>query len=1578
MSLTLYSAKSKVASKLKANGFEISAGEDIDGNQQINITQDDKPNDYPKFNCLYNKAEVDARVVNDYVEKGGNLEGFGNIPITKKISTMLKYLIPAKANAILNEELSNDIKSEKTETNKELIKEEFCVNTFNELISEESKTCEAIHDMHTDLMCAADGYEQLVLDENKGQCDVVKYIQTPTAPPDLSPDNIFYYKPFNNLADMLMNIIKNEKKNQNTKKILYDTFNETNLTKIINGTKQYKYDTQNHTVKTIGYKYGNNTEEVKADQLVEVKSPDEFLEIYIQNQKDNFINYPQIIQNLLLSSVLGYGLTSTLKLFTTALTENNKVKIKNIDGTTQKLDLNEYLNNVQLNINNIITSLNYWADYCSKIKSCDCNNNGSGGSVSQGNDILDYFNDQIEHLHDDIHELELEQLFRQVDNSVGSLPGTLIQPLLYREAIPEIQKQIMKQNQDKNKIKIIDRDHDRGAVHDESYIWDIQSHSWIRVPEGYYFPPGWRTRTNWEVPVNFIFDIIHIEWVQVDNPRRNNDHNPNWRNNFSDAYVLEYLARIYDDYNDGNEGLRWSDSAQEWYWFTSINHYTGRLTSDLPSRIRSNEDFGDGFVWNILDEQWQPHEMNFENMWRHNPEFQAPENFIWDEVNSEWVLLTQQHNKFPYGWRNNKDDDTVEINEPLYEPFGQFEWNEERGWLWIPANEPLLFSLVNEKETEEIKTDNSSAVALPDFVQGVDSFEEVLECYGVDICDDTPILDNNKPVLGKYIIKGDLEVNGKIICDSIPSSGTSSGGIITTDFSHEPGYPEYYVKSKDLVMDSMKLHDINYNVLVIKIPDEIKSAITRITDTTKMFRIILRNNILYDTDGNLIKEFFIYIKDGKQYNPVISRNPDTNFYSVMSIGNEDLDEESLMINSFYIALDKTSTVNPYELYHKGELSIQYLLSQDSLVAVEPTIRCDIIEAENALKLYKNDNLYLYLPDIITEENLEIELPDKNKGEKEFYKIIYKIPTDYVIPNGLEFSFKEFCFGNEWTLKWNGSEWTNNNCQGLLRGKLSSKLKKVNSKQNSDGAIGCFILIKDTKTHHSVIPESSNGLLYGLIENSTIDTTIWYTHKEESDDGALYDVEWLFDKKLNGASCEGYDMLNTYFTFGNLSSGKFNYLSIKKIALTITLRGSSISNTFTFESTGIRRTTKNDRAFIDLVPMIDCIEQLAYKWEDSKIKSRDIELYLRKDLVDPIEEISWNPETNPFQYIIRNQFYEIKPRPDAASTLYTDFNITSSKIITADNITTMRSDLNVVSNNYDVMNYDVSKIRKEVNTLNTQMAIQIMKTQYLEQAVNSIQVAGAIKLAFSTPMAVLGAIGLAVSTVGIEFGVHTIYNGNDVSDLTYEQLQNTYPDADTTNIQNVDAGQINQVVGSIGAEPDLLNSYWNQYRELVMDFDMWEGNDEMCDHIFNQLNELTQTIDREFPGAELPPWVSVIVHAPDVQTLAAEPVVKVSDKQILGSLIKWCEADYKRLDDPTKFKDNWFNPDKAVLSLSATIDICNRMRDSMKFPIMILAKNMEAINNVNMDEYYKKSEVDELLKAYDARISALEKKCANIE
>ena len=54
----------------------------------------------------------------------------------------------------------------------------------------------------------------------------------------------------------------------------------------------------------------------------------------------------------------------------------------------------------------------------------------------------------------------------------------------------------------------------------------------------------------------------------------------------------------------------------------------------------------------------------------------------------------------------------------------------------------------------------------------------------------------------------------------------------------------------------------------------------------------------------------------------------------------------------------------------------------------------------------------------------------------------------------------------------------------------------------------------------------------------------------------------------------------------------------------------------------------------------------------------------------IRDIIHPDKTNPFQYIIDQQMYSIYPNPNAATTLCTDYNITSSGIITADNIYTL--------------------------------------------------------------------------------------------------------------------------------------------------------------------------------------------------------------------------------------------------------------------------------------------------------------------
>ena len=81
--------------------------------------------------------------------------------------------------------------------------------------------------------------------------------------------------------------------------------------------------------------------------------------------------------------------------------------------------------------------------------------------------------------------------------------------------------------------------------------------------------------------------------------------------------------------------------------------------------------------------------------------------------------------------------------------------------------------------------------------------------------------------------------------------------------------------------------------------------------------------------------------------------------------------------------------------------------------------------------------------------------------------------------------------------------------------------------------------------------------------------------------------------------------------------------------------------------------------------------------------KDIELFNRIGMESLDPDYPGSGFINPFQLINTKKYYKVKPVPESCSTLYTDYNICSSKVITADNIT-MTADLNYVQNfTYDL-------------------------------------------------------------------------------------------------------------------------------------------------------------------------------------------------------------------------------------------------------------------------------------------------------
>ncbi|WP_300485523.1 hypothetical protein, partial [uncultured Brachyspira sp.] len=710
-------------------------------------------------------------------------------------------------------------------------------------------------------------------------------------------------------------------------------------------------------------------------------------------------------------------------------------------------------------------------------------------------------------------------------------------------------------------------------------------------------------------------------------------------------------------------------------------------------------------------------------------------------------------------------------------------------------------------------------------------------------------------------------------------------------FSHESGYPYYYVKNKDIITEPLVLDGVEYNKLKIDLDDEIKQKI--VDDKYKeVFKVILRKNVVFDCEGRYIKEFIIYTQNNEIYNPII------NFSNKCSNITNSRDTD------FYIAFDKNLDFNPYNLYIKGELSIMYLLSQDALVAAKPTIKCDIIEARNTFKLHESDVKYFYKPDIITEEKID---------NIDYYKMVFKISDSYTIPNDLNFTFTEHCFGNKWLLNWKKDSshingfWEGNNCQGKVNKKVINKcntpceiqtLGILNIRKN----YGAWIMIKITDWNKRFLPNHDKGLGYSLWNNTT------KKFKFLMKDGTIKDCSDYYNatvelsevsKPSSKPNIQGYDNLPLKCVFHNLSVSNVNNMeniqkAVDKLYVEFYLPDQIKGVRLIFKTdTGSCNQSVSGNCPFNITGEYDTIEKICYEWETRIANnSRDIIIYLRKDLTDPFEEINWDPSTNAFEYIIKQQFYEITPNPNAATTLYTDYNITSSKIITADNITTMRSDLNMVSNNVDVIDYDVKELTTRVDSLNAEMGQVRTVMKYMQEDITQNRIIASTALAFSIVSMVGSAasIGMQLSSKGIHFISNASHTG-------YNRMGNFTAEASCGDYEMLTEG-----VRIVGTEESVLPSS------------------------------------------------------------ATRSILSSTD---ISPVLTWSNSEYTKFID-LPFEDERNDPKITATSLYTTLDVCNQFRDSLKPLFKLLATKINEIesdfetaltNYINKNELTRDDKID---------------------
>ena len=230
-----------------------------------------------------------------------------------------------------------------------------------------------------------------------------------------------------------------------------------------------------------------------------------------------------------------------------------------------------------------------------------------------------------------------------------------------------------------------------------------------------------------------------------------------------------------------------------------------------------------------------------------------------------------------------------------------------------------------------------------------------------------------------------------------------------------------------------------------------------------------------------------------------------------------------------------------------------------------------------------------------------------------------------------------------------------------------------------------------------------------------------------------------------------------------------------------------------------------------MPLSNIADQLNLRYgvelENTTRNTKDIELFIRKDVLK-IDSTLKAIVGNIFDAINRKKYYQVKPFPESCSTLYTDLCIQSSKIITADNITTMAADLNYVQN----FSYDLEAMIESVNNKLNTFIEELKEQQERTAAINAV-VGG-----FMIMSSGLTLIGNAMSKIGelsflAEEGMEleTTIRGNTTyikigEEGGYEMNEEVFP----FNIFDTDESSVETVIDYAESNTDLD---WSDFSDV---------------------------------------------------------------------------------------------------------------------------------------------------------------------
>lgn len=618
----------------------------------------------------------------------------------------------------------------------------------------------------------------------------------------------------------------------------------------------------------------------------------------------------------------------------------------------------------------------------------------------------------------------------------------------------------------------------------------------------------------------------------------------------------------------------------------------------------------------------------------------------------------------------------------------------------------------------------------------------------------------------------------------------------------ENGSEQIKINKNILKTVEYNYNNISYNILTIDVGEDINYD-----ENEKIFKFIMPTDFK-DKNGNIYyDEYCIY--DGKQF-----------IIPTFISENSSWTKSTLKYKTPGIAFNYP--YDPYFYYKNGSMLIEYVAKLTRFNVVNKNnnlavLNCDIIQSKNSLILNETPSPLIYKITNIGEETV-------NGWDCWYCDFGYNVNSDKFINllDNTEFIFTTKMYSVEYNFIKNNMVWEGNNCQIHIRNRL------VNEDWYTTGHFYIWTL----ETAESIIAlkyllnNPNEVLTYGNVFKKLLDTGKYkmeikfYWHSSVANGWVnAYNIK-LWDPGYND-TYGGWMYGITFDVEDPPNSGFGGYW----------YRG-GITEKFNFKFYGLKEYNTDD-VYIDYTGKV----KLNNKLEDAvfeslkikeiglnrkfnvKNKNDSLRIYLLKNGFQKFTNQS-SPFSNPFENLAKNYNYSIIPKSNAASYLYTPYNIRSDGIILAQNIETQAREVNDIGNNIEIAQNDIKDINDKINQINEAIK-KIQEKLDAYNIVNSV-------LSFASNIAGIAFGGFGIGLIkdvseGIEAvtsvvsGVDKLVfgeidsNGNPVNNAsTIDKVVNINPsDQIPTNL--TESSVLNSVSTQI-----LINKILENYTKTILD------------------------------------------------------------------------------------------------------------------------------------------------------------------